>query len=278
MATQQFGYGPNVWAPAKGTGAIEIPQLAQPGGAKPEFKPQNEYAALAAKMVGELAYGAMAEEMAPEYVGYNEVLGKHVYRIKPGSAQFAPEGGWMLPDSDSIWERDLGRLLKQHEISEQEKIVAEQADMRAESEAENVRKMELEAYGGPRNEYYDALAAGESPFSSSLTEALEPTTVPAYDWSQHDLTDINLDTSGLPMPELTHDGKAALEGGKWVWKQDKTDIGGFGKHEDGLYIPIPGFVGGRIPIPGTGTEVGKWGWVNPSDPDRDKPRTHISQL
>jgi hypothetical protein len=56
MATQQFGYGPGVWAPAKGVGAVEIPKLLQPGAVTPDFKPENPYKALAAKAIGEMAY------------------------------------------------------------------------------------------------------------------------------------------------------------------------------------------------------------------------------
>jgi hypothetical protein len=56
MATQQFGYGPGVWAPAKGVGAVAIPKLLQPGAVTPEFKPENPYKALAAKAIGEMAY------------------------------------------------------------------------------------------------------------------------------------------------------------------------------------------------------------------------------
>jgi len=56
MATQQFGYGPGVWGPAKGVGAVEIPKLLQPGAVTPDFKPENPYKALAAKAIGEMAY------------------------------------------------------------------------------------------------------------------------------------------------------------------------------------------------------------------------------
>ena len=56
MATQQFGYGPNVWAPAKGTGVVDIPKLLQPGAVTPDFKPENPSKALAAKAIGEMAY------------------------------------------------------------------------------------------------------------------------------------------------------------------------------------------------------------------------------
>jgi len=58
MATQQFGYGPNVWAPAKGIGVQQFAKLAQPGAVAPQFK-ENKYKALAAKAIGEMAYGAM---------------------------------------------------------------------------------------------------------------------------------------------------------------------------------------------------------------------------
>jgi len=71
MATQQFGYGPGVWAPAKGVGAVAIPKLLQPGAVTPEFKPENPYKALAAKAIGEMAYahflgGDKKEEEKPE--------------------------------------------------------------------------------------------------------------------------------------------------------------------------------------------------------------------
>jgi len=162
MATQQFGYGPNVWAPAKGTGAVDISTLAQPGGAKPEFKPQNEYAALAAKMVGELAYGAMAEGMAPEYVGFDETLRKDIYRRKPGSAQFAPEGGWMLPNADSAWESDVPMLLKKYEIMV----------------TETDQQFELDRFNPPEGlEDRGPIDIKGNYFSPSLTEALIPTTI-----------------------------------------------------------------------------------------------------
>jgi hypothetical protein len=185
----------------------------------------------------------------------------------------------MLPDSDSVWERDLGMLLKQHEIGEQEKVVAKQAEMRAESEAENVRNMELEAYGGPKEQYYNALAEGKSPFTSSLTEALKPTTVSDYDWSQHDLTNKNLDISTLPMPELTYDGKPAVEGGSWKWTDDTTKIGGFHIWEDGVKIPIPGYAGmtGSFNLPFTGQKRGQWRYYNPVDESTQNKKTHISQ-
>jgi len=71
MATQQFGYGPGVWGPAKGVGAVDIPKLLQPGAVTPDFKPENPYKALAAKAIGEMAYahflgGDREEEEKPE--------------------------------------------------------------------------------------------------------------------------------------------------------------------------------------------------------------------
>ena len=64
MATQQFGYGPNVWAPAKGIGVQQFAKLQQPGAVAPQFKAENKYKALAAKAIGEMAYGAMMNQEA----------------------------------------------------------------------------------------------------------------------------------------------------------------------------------------------------------------------
>ena len=64
MATQQYGYGPNVWATAKPLGAQQFARLQQPGGATPTFKAENKYKALAAKAIGEMAYGAMMNQEA----------------------------------------------------------------------------------------------------------------------------------------------------------------------------------------------------------------------
>ena len=64
MATQQYGYGPNVWATAKPLGAQQYARLQQPGGATPTFKAENKYKALAAKAIGEMAYGAMMNQEA----------------------------------------------------------------------------------------------------------------------------------------------------------------------------------------------------------------------
>ena len=124
MATLAYGYGPNVWNTGTRTGPVDMPTISQPGGAAPQFKDPNPYAASAAKMVGEIAYGAMQEQMAPEYVGFNERLGKDVYRIKQGSAQFAPEGGWDAnKPENSIFERDLERALAELRVKEQEQLV-----------------------------------------------------------------------------------------------------------------------------------------------------------
>jgi len=109
MATQQFGYGPNVWAPAKGVGAVEMPILSAAPAVAPKFKPKNEYAGYAAKMIGELAYGAMAEGMAPQYSGFNELLQKDVYTRQPGSAQFAGPDGWIKPEN-SLWASEVEEL------------------------------------------------------------------------------------------------------------------------------------------------------------------------
>jgi len=124
MATQQYGYGINAWGGATPLGAVKIPTLNQPGGAAPQFKKQNPFAASAAKMVGEMAYGAMQEQMAPEYVGFNERLGKDVFRIKEGSSQFAPENGWgSTMGENGILERDLKSALADLRVQEQEKLV-----------------------------------------------------------------------------------------------------------------------------------------------------------
>ena len=64
MATQQYGYGPNVWAPAKGTGVQKFATLAQPGAVAPQFKAENKYKAFAAKAIGEMAYGAIQNQQA----------------------------------------------------------------------------------------------------------------------------------------------------------------------------------------------------------------------
>jgi hypothetical protein len=64
MATQQYGYGPNVWSPAKGIGVQQFAKLAQPGAVAPQFKAENKYKALAAKAIGEMAYGAMMNDNA----------------------------------------------------------------------------------------------------------------------------------------------------------------------------------------------------------------------
>ena len=63
MATQQYGYGPNVWGTAKGAGVQQFAKLAQPGAVAPQFK-ENKYKALAAKAIGEMAYGAMMNSEA----------------------------------------------------------------------------------------------------------------------------------------------------------------------------------------------------------------------
>jgi len=123
MATQQYGYGPSAWTTAKPTGPVDMPILSGASAVAPKFKPKNEYAGYAAKMVGELAYGAMAEKMAPQYSGFNELLGKDIYTRQPGSAQFAPEGGWIKPPN-TLWASEVGELelaehIKRREAAEE---------------------------------------------------------------------------------------------------------------------------------------------------------------
>lgn len=117
MPSQQFSkHTQDVWNPAKGTGAVDMPILSQPGGASPQFKDPNPLAAQAAKMVGEIAYNAMAEGAAPKHVGYDDLLQKDIYEWQPNSAQYEPEGGWMLPPA-SVRKRDLEIARKEHQIA-----------------------------------------------------------------------------------------------------------------------------------------------------------------
>ena len=123
MSTESYGgYGIKSWGGATPIGPVEIPQLGGAPAVAPKFKPKNELAGYAAKMVGELAYGAMAEEMAPQHIGYNEILGKDVFRIQPGSQQFAGEGGWDA-GPNGVFEYQVPGLLKKHDIAEMEKVV-----------------------------------------------------------------------------------------------------------------------------------------------------------
>jgi len=79
MATQQFGYGPNVWAPAKGIGVQQFAKLAQPGAVAPQFKAENKYKALAAKAIGEMAYGAMMNNAAKKKKAEEKALTQSLY-------------------------------------------------------------------------------------------------------------------------------------------------------------------------------------------------------
>jgi len=123
MATQQYGYGPNVWAPATPTGPVDMPTLSQPGGAAPQFKPKSPFAAAAAKMVGEMAYGAMQEKAAPKYMGIDPITQKPIYEIQPNSSQFEPETGWTFPKNEDgiethILKRNLAVAHKEFEIAQ----------------------------------------------------------------------------------------------------------------------------------------------------------------
>lgn len=79
MATQQFGYGPNVWAPAKGIGVQQFAKLQQPGAVAPQFKAENKYKALAAKAIGEMAYGAMMNSQAKKKKAEERALTQSLY-------------------------------------------------------------------------------------------------------------------------------------------------------------------------------------------------------
>jgi len=116
MATQQYGYGPNVWASAKPTGPVDMPTLSQPGGAAPQFKKQNPLATSAAKMVGEIAYGAMQQNAAPKYAGIDEKTQRPVFEWQPNSDQYEPEGGWTLPQG-GIDSRNLPIIHKELDIA-----------------------------------------------------------------------------------------------------------------------------------------------------------------
>ena len=147
MPSQQFSkYTQDVWSPAAGTGAVEMPIISQPGGAKPEFKPANPYAAMAAEMVGEMAYNAAAEAAAPKGE-WNEALGKWVYTKQPGGSMF--NYGDDLPE-DSIWNWQVPALMKEIEIKELQEKEAEKNAFINKSARDNEFFMEREAYDGPR--------------------------------------------------------------------------------------------------------------------------------
>ena len=81
-------------------------------GAAPIDNTPNPYAAMAGEMVGELAYNAGAEYMAPEGE-WNEELGKWVYTKKPYSSIF---GDYTIPE-DSVWSTQVPVLQKQAELA-----------------------------------------------------------------------------------------------------------------------------------------------------------------
>ena len=79
MATQAYGYGPNVWAAAKPLGAQQFARLQQPGAVAPQFKAENKYKALAAKAIGEMAYGAMMNQEAKKKKAEERALTQSLY-------------------------------------------------------------------------------------------------------------------------------------------------------------------------------------------------------
>jgi len=92
MATQQFGYGPGVWAPAKGVGAVAIPKLLQPGAVAPQFKAENKYLGMAAKAIGEMAYNHWAAGQ-PTDEGLESVSQKADPLFADETAEFDPDVG-----------------------------------------------------------------------------------------------------------------------------------------------------------------------------------------
>jgi hypothetical protein len=106
MATQQFGYGPNVWAPAKGVGAVAIPKLLQPGAVAPQFKSENKYMGMAAKAIGEMMYdqflGGREEETdgteGNELTNQNSAITSTADLFKE-SAMFDPDAGASYVDN-----------------------------------------------------------------------------------------------------------------------------------------------------------------------------------
>ena len=117
MATQQYGYGRTAWDSIADQLVVEIPTLNQPGGAAAQFKAKNPLAAAAAKMVGEMAYGAQQEKAAPKFIGRDDELQKDIYEWQPNSEKFAPEGGWQLPPG-SVKKSNLAIERKERQIAE----------------------------------------------------------------------------------------------------------------------------------------------------------------
>jgi len=203
MATQQFGYGPGVWTPAKGVGAVAFPKLQQPGAVAPKFKPENKYKALAAKAIGEMAYGAMMNQQAKK----EEAIAK-----------------------------------QQQELS----------NFISKSALDNERKMETEAYGGPRGSdwsFMPSIADGvvpttEKDVTSTYNSELETeyqrgeinkqgafpvTGVTNYDWDND--PDKILTTRYGPMSNeefrnsIDYTQGRPIGGKGWVWIPDKNIVG-----------------------------------------------------
>jgi len=207
MAVTAYGYGPNVWTTAKPTGPVDMPQLAPAGTVAPKFKERNPLAGYAAKMVGELAYGAMAEKMAPQWIGYDEDLGKDVYRIQPGSEQFAPEGGWVAGDN-GVFEYQLPRLTKEFEIKRME-------DFESQFEADLLNPPKGLEDRGPidaSGNYFTPSIAQPEETTVEVADGLAPVT--DFNWGGVDLKDPKLDVSLLP------DEPGKRTGGTWTWVKD----------------------------------------------------------
>ena len=108
MATQQFGYGPNVWAPAKGIGVQQFAKLQQPGAVAPQFKAENKYKALAAKAIGEMAYGAMMNQETKKKKAEERALTQSLYGDtfealsgKAGDFMFQPFESSVVPTEEN---------------------------------------------------------------------------------------------------------------------------------------------------------------------------------
>ena len=106
MATQQFGYGPNVWGSAKGIGAIDIPKLQQPGAVAPDFKPENPYKALAAKAIGDMLFEQFmgGEKEEEEKSVFHSSVEDELYGQKYAEQRKLMEG------------KNIGANRQQHEI------------------------------------------------------------------------------------------------------------------------------------------------------------------
>ncbi len=236
MATQQYGYGPNVWASAKGTGAVDMPTLSQPGGAAPQFKKQNPLATSAAKMVGEIAYGAMQQNAAPKYAGIDEKTQRPVFEWQPNSDQYEPEGGWTLPQG-GIDSRNLPIIHKELDI----------ANVKNESMFENNRLMS------------DIELAAADPDGIGLASrgidmaGFEPTIVPDETNTE---TNTNTETKTYNYPDdwnpLTSSkgpdflgvNKDGVEG-IWKYQDPVYPQGGYGEVKEGYWYhkPITSFSG-----------------------------------